>query len=98
VLLQYMVTLAVSDGFRADELYTEVKQTHCYASLTRGEFDECLLMVTQGGRTLDTYEEFHKVVVENGVYRVTSKRVALRHRLSIGAIVSDTMMRVKIGR
>ena len=95
VLLQYMVTLAVSDGFRADELYTEVKQTHCYASLTRGEFDECLLMVTQGGRTLDTYEEFHKVVVENGVYRVTSKRVALRHRLSIGAIVSDTMMRVK---
>lgn len=95
VLLQYMVTLAVSDGFRADELYSEIKTTHCFASVSREEFDECLLMVTQGGRTLDTYEEFHKVVVENGVYRVTSKRVALRHRLSIGAIVSDTMMRVK---
>jgi hypothetical protein len=25
VLIQYMVTLAVSDGFRADELYAEVK-------------------------------------------------------------------------
>ena len=95
VLLQYMVTLAVSDGFRADELYGEIKRTHCFASINREEFDECLLMVTQGGRTLDTYEEFHKVVVENGVYHVTSKRVALRHRLSIGAIVSDTMMRVK---
>ncbi|MBK1440370.1 ligase-associated DNA damage response DEXH box helicase [Parapedobacter sp. ISTM3] len=95
VLVQYMVTLAVSDGFRADELYAEVKNTHCFASISREEFDECLLMITKGGRTLDTYEEFHKVVLENDVYRVTSKPVAMRHRLSIGAIVSDTMMRVK---
>ncbi|MGK6352750.1 ligase-associated DNA damage response DEXH box helicase [Parapedobacter sp. DT-150] len=95
VLLQYMVTLAVSDGFRADELYEEVRATHCFSSISRAEFDECLLMVTQGGRTLDTYEEFHKVEVENGVFRVNSRRVAMRHRLSIGAIVSDTMMRVK---
>ena len=96
VLLQYMVTLAVSDGFRADELYTEVSRTHCFASVSREEFDECLLMVSRGGRTLDTYEEFHKVVVEAGVYRVTSKRVAMRHRLSIGAIVSDAMMRIQL--
>ncbi len=95
VLLQYMVTLAVSDGFRADALYGEIKRTHCYSSISRAEFDECLLLVTQGGRTLDTYAEFHKVVVEQGVHRVTSRRVAMRHRLSIGAIVSDTMMRVK---
>lgn len=95
VLLQYMVTLAVSDGFRADELFDEIKRTHCFSSISREEFDECLLMVTQGGRMLDTYEEFHKVVVENEVYRVTSRRVAMRHRLSMGAIVSDAMMRVK---
>jgi len=95
VLLQYLVTLAVSDGFRADELYGEIKSTHCFSTMSRDEFDECLLMVTQGGRTLDTYDEFHKVVVENGVYQVTSKRIAMRHRLSIGTIVSDAMMRVK---
>lgn len=95
VLLQYMVTLAVSDGFCADELYNEIKCTHCFSSISRDEFDDCLLMVTRGGRTLDTYDEFHKVAVDNGVYRVTSKRIAMRHRLSIGAIVSDTMMRVK---
>src|SRR5690606_28948291 len=83
-------------GFRADELYTEVSRTHCFASVSREEFDECLLMVSRGGRTLDTYEEFHKVVVEAGVYRVTSKRVAMRHRLTIGAIVSDAMMRIQL--
>lgn len=95
VLLQFMVTLAVSDGFRADELYGLVKSSHCFASLSREEFDECLLLITHGGRTLEAYDEFHKVVVEDGLYKVISRKVALRHRLSIGAIVSDLMMQVK---
>jgi len=30
VLLQYLTTLAVSDGFYPDEIYTEIKQTFCY--------------------------------------------------------------------
>ncbi|SEN58735.1 ATP-dependent helicase Lhr and Lhr-like helicase [bacterium A37T11] len=94
VLLQYLVTLAVSDGFYPDEIYQEIIQTHCFASVSREEFNECLLMITQGGVTLDAYEEFHKVVVIDGKYQVTSRRVAQRHLLSIGAIVSDAMMRV----
>lgn len=95
VLLQYLVTLAVGDGFKDEEVYEEVKNTHCFSSITREEFGECLLMITQGGQVLDAYDEFHKVVLEEGLYKVTSKRVAMRHRLSIGAIVSDTMMAVK---
>lgn len=95
VLQQYMVTLAVSDGFRPDELFEEIRKTHCFASVSREEFDECLLMITQGGRTLDAYEEFHKVIVEAGTYRVTDRGIAMRHRMSIGAIVSDPMIRVR---
>jgi ATP-dependent Lhr-like helicase len=90
-----MVTLAVSDGFRADELYSEVVQTHCFASVSRQEFNDCLDFITQGGKLLDAYDEFHKVVIEDGIYKVTSKRIAMRHRLSIGTIVSDSMMQVK---
>lgn len=95
VLIQFMVTLAVSDGFRANELFEQVKQTHCFASITRDEFDECILLVTQGGKMLEAYDEFHKVVLEDGLYKVTDRRIAMRHRLSIGAIVSDAMMQVK---
>ncbi|PZF73259.1 ligase-associated DNA damage response DEXH box helicase [Taibaiella soli] len=94
VLMQYLVTLAVSNGFHADEIFEEIKQTHCFHSITRDEFNECLLYITQGGKLLTAYDEFHKVVLENGVYKVTSKRVAMRHRLSIGTIVSDAMMQV----
>lgn len=95
VLIQYMVTLAVSDGFYADDLFEEIKNTHCFQSMSREEFNECLMMITHGGRTLDAYDEFHKVVVEDGKYKVISRRVAHRHVLSIGAIISDAMMQVK---
>ena len=95
VLIQYLVTIAISDGFRADETYLEVIQTHCFASVSREEFNWCLSFITEGGKLLDSYDEFHKVVIEDGVYKVTSRAIAMRHRLSIGTIESDSMMQVK---
>ncbi|HTE01597.1 MAG TPA: ligase-associated DNA damage response DEXH box helicase [Mucilaginibacter sp.] len=95
VLIQYMVTLAVSDGFRADELFKEVKSTYAFADLTRNEFNELLDFVTHGGNVLAQYDEFLKVEIENGLYKVNNRRVAMRHRLSIGTITSDVSIRVK---
>lgn len=95
VLIQYLVTLAVSDGYRADDIYNEVIQTHCFASISREEFNWCLAFITVGGKMLDAYDEFHKVVIEDGIYKVTSRKIAMQHRLSIGTIVSDSMMQVK---
>jgi len=95
VLIQYMVTLAVSDGFRADELFNEVKTTYAFADLTRNEFNQLLDFITNGGKTLAQYDEFLKVEVENGLYKVNNRRVAMRHRLSIGTITSDLSIRVK---
>jgi ATP-dependent Lhr-like helicase len=95
VLIQFMVTLAVSEGFRADELFNEVKTTYAFADLTRKEFNQLLDFITNGGKTLAQYDEFLKVEVENGLYKVNSRRVAMRHRLSIGTITSDLSIRVK---
>jgi len=95
VLIQYMVTLAVSDGFRAEELFKEVKTTYAFADLSRNEFGQLLDFITSGGKTLAQYDEFLKVEVENGVYKVNSRRVAMRHRLSIGTITSELSIRVK---
>lgn len=95
VLIQYMVTLAVSDGFEADKLFEEIKTTYCYSSITREEFNWCLKFITVGGESLDAYDEYQKVVIENDIYKVTNRTIAMRHRLSIGAIVSDSMMKVK---
>ena len=95
VLIQFMVTLAVSDGFRADELFKEVKTTFAFADLTRNEFNQLLDFITNGGKTLAQYDEFLKVEVEHGLYKVNNRRVAMRHRLSIGTITSELSIRVK---
>ncbi len=95
VLVQYLVTLAVSTGFRADLLYREVITTYAYADLNRTEFDSLLNFITLGGKALSQYDEFLKVEVEEGLFKVNSRRIAMRHRLSIGTITSEVSMRVR---
>jgi len=96
VLIQYLMTLAVGDGFNPDVIYAEVSATHCFSQISREEFDECISLLVHGGGALKAYDEFHRLVWEEGRYRVLSRRLAMRHRLSIGAIVSDLMIRVKL--
>lgn len=95
VLIQYLGTLAISDGFTPDVIWKEVKATHCYAEITEDEWNEILYFITNGGNALQQYDEYKKVEVENGVYKITSRRIAMRHRLHIGTIVSDPMLKVK---
>lgn len=95
VLVQYLVTLAVSEGFRQEELFNEIINTHAYNTITADEWGQVLEFVTSGGASLKEYPEFHKVVIEEGVYKVVSRGIAMRHRMSIGTIVSDPVMTVK---
>ena len=45
---------------------------------------------------MQAYDEYRKVVVTpEGLFKVESKQIAMMHRLSIGTIVSDSMMLVK---
>lgn len=95
VLTQYLVTLAVSEGFKGREILEEVRQTFSYQSISDEEWQWCLDFITTGGKSLSGYDEFHKVELDEGVYKVTSRRVAERHRMSIGTIVSERTMRIK---
>jgi len=96
VLAQHAVTLALGGGFDADELYREVRGTHAYAALGRTTWQAVLDFVVQGGRALGNYPEFRRVERdEDGRYRVHDRRVALRHRLSIGTIAADGAVAVK---
>ena len=95
VLVQYLVTLAVSDGFRPEEIFPEIKSTFCYASINEAEWRWILDFIVHGGSSLQAYDEFKKAIVQDGVYRVTDRRIALRHRLSIGTIVGAMSMQIK---
>ena len=96
VLIQYLVTLAVSEGFQPHETYEEIKSTFSFNSITQDEWSWLLSFIKSGGTSLAAYDEYKKVNTdENGWYKVESKRIALRHRLSIGTIVGDNSLIVK---
>jgi ATP-dependent Lhr-like helicase len=96
VLVQYLVTLAVADGFFPEQIFREIKSTFSFATITEDEWQWVLNFITSGGEALQAYDEYRKVIVnQEGRYVVENQRVAQRHRLSIGTIVGDNQLLVK---
>ncbi|QEC69807.1 ligase-associated DNA damage response DEXH box helicase [Panacibacter ginsenosidivorans] len=95
VLIQYLCTLAIGEGFRPEEIFEEVRSTYCFADIKESEWHEVIYHITSGGKALEHYDEYKKVEVIDGLYRIRNRRIAMRHRMHIGTIVSDAMMKVK---
>ena len=96
VLLQYLTTLAISNGFYPDEIYKEIKQTFCYQAISDDQWRWLLNFLVMGSQSLQSYDEYKKVEVESdGKFTVTNRGVAMRHRFQIGTIVGDVNLAVK---
>jgi len=94
-LVQYLVTLAVGDGFKEETIYREIKETYCFQDILPAEWHWIMQFITTGGDSLTAYTEFSKVVLIEDLWKVESRQIAMRHRLHIGTIVSDAMLKVK---
>ena len=96
VLVQYLNTLAVSDGFYPDQIFKEVQATFCYQTMTQANFQWLLNFIVQGSQSLEAYDEFKKVEIdESGRYFIENRRMAMHHRMQIGTIVGDSSLVVK---
>ena len=96
VLVQYLNTLAVSDGFFPDEIYEEVRKTFCYQAMTKENWNWILNFIVNGSQSLQAYDEYKKVEIEeDGRYKINSRMLAMHHRMQIGTIVGDAVLNVK---
>ena len=96
VLIQYLTTLAVSDGFYPNKIFPEIKSSFCYQAITEDQWNWVLTFITVGSQSLQNYDEYKKVeVLEDGLFKVNNRGIAMRHRLQIGTIVSDAVLIVK---
>ncbi len=94
VLLQFMMTLACGDGFIPEQLWQLVRQTFAFQSIQKEAFDWCLRFLISGGESLEAYDEYQKVGIINGKVLALNRKIVLKHRMSIGTIVSDTNLAV----
>ena len=96
VLVQHLVTVALGGGFRPDALYREVRSTAAYEHLSPEAWQWCLAFVSQGGESLAAYPDYRRAVPdEDGIWRVPDVRLARRHRMNMGTIVSEASMVVQ---
>ena len=98
LLAQHAVTVAVGGGFRSEELLAEVRTTRAFRNLSDAEWRWIMDFVTHGGQALGAYPEYNKVVERDGLYVIRDRMAAMRHRMSIGTIVSEAAMKVKFIR
>jgi ATP-dependent Lhr-like helicase len=96
VLVQHLVSMALGGGFLPDELYEEVRGAWAYRDLTPADWAWALAFVRHGGMSLTAYPDYRRVEPdEHGIWRVPDARLARRHRMSIGTIVSDASIHLK---
>jgi len=96
VLVQHLVSMALGDGFRAEELLAEVREAWSYRALTDAQWQWALAFIRHGGHSLTAYPDFRRAEPDaSGVWQVTDARLARRHRMSVGTIVSDASLTVK---
>ncbi len=96
VLVQHLVTVALGGGFDPADLYREVRRTAAYRDLDEANWRWCLDFVRQGGPSLAVYPDYHRVVPDaDGIWRVPDARLARRHRVNIGTIVSDASIEIR---
>lgn len=99
ILAQHILGLACSHPFTAEALYHEIRQAAPYAALERSDFEDILSYVEDGGYALRAYDRFKRLFrKQNGEYEITGPRVAQRHRMNIGSIVEEPMLKVRLGR
>lgn len=96
VLLQYLTTLAISDGFYPEQIFKEIKQTFCYQAITEDQWQWLLNFLVLGSQSLQSYDEYKKVEIEDdGRFKVNNRGIAMRHRFQIGTIVGDANITVR---
>ncbi|MBH3418952.1 ligase-associated DNA damage response DEXH box helicase [Pseudomonas putida] len=96
VLVQHLVSMALGSGFDAEQLLAEVRSTWAFAALRDSQWQWALDFVCHGGGSLSAYPDYQRVERQaDGIYRVASERLARRHRMSIGTIVSDANLQLK---
>ena len=97
VLVQHLVTCALGGGFVPDELLAEIRGTRAYAGLADVDWQFTLDFVLHGGACLNAYPEYRRVVIDDdGIARVPDARIARRHRIGIGTIVSEASITVRL--
>ncbi len=96
VLVQHVITMALSTQLTEDALKQEVMSTYAFAEMSETDWQWVIDFAAGKVGALSAYPEYHKVqIARNGQLDVPNSTLARMHRMSIGTITSDSEIQVK---
>jgi ATP-dependent Lhr-like helicase len=91
VLAQALLGMSIERPWGIENAFQTVTRAGPYLDLARNDFDDILEYLAGGGRVL---ERFGKIVMEDGQFRVTSRKIARDYYMNIGTISDDFQVKV----
>jgi ATP-dependent Lhr-like helicase len=98
VLAQTLLGMSIERAWPLQEAFEMVRQAGPYQELTRSDFDSVIEYLAGGGPVLGPGGRYGKIVVDSGMFRVASRKVARMYYSNIGAISDDSQIKVVTGR
>ena len=96
VLAQHLLGLACAGPITEQGAYDEIRRAAPYADLPRQDFNDVLEFVENGGYALKAYDRYRKLFRDSaGLIHVTNERIARQHRMNIGTIVEEPLLKVR---
>ncbi len=96
VLAQFVMNSSCAGGFIFEELFHQVTSCYAYRHIDLETFKEVVRFVSDGGYSLDSYDRFKRIFLnEKGRWEAT-RDAAKRHRMNTGAIVEYETLRVQL--
>lgn len=95
VLIQYLQTRAIGDGFKKKEIFKEISSTVSFSEITFSQFESYLNFLISGSPALVAYPNFLKLHEVDGSVQFVDRIQQRRHMLNMGTIVDNVGVRVK---
>ena len=97
VLAQHIVGVAISQKFKKEDLYKQIKEAWPYRNLNIEDFEKTLSFVENGGYSLQAYEEYSRLKRDGEYYEIRDKSLVTKYKMNIGTIVEAEMLRLRVG-
>lgn len=96
VLAQHVLTRCLGQPQNAEALQAEIRTAAAYADLPDAHWEWVLDFLGRGGEVLRAYPEYGRLAMDGkGRLTVANATVARRHRLQIGTIAADAVVRLR---
>ena len=97
VLAQHIVGVAISQRFKKEDLYKQIKEAWPYRNLNTEDFEKTLSFVENGGYSLQAYEEYSRLRRDGEYYEIRDKSLVTKYKMNVGTIVEAEMLRLRVG-